>query len=111
MSNYRKVNYYKIEPDVYESEYIDLLRKSKNCQPYVCPNNYKKKCNNGIHNQDGNCISFGYQPKRENPGGLKFYMYDYPFQTQGGVPLTHPGKGWYKYEESGVYKVPLNILD
>lgn len=49
------------------------------------------------------CRPFGYQPKRHNPGGLKFSMYDYNFQTVWGKPLKHYGKGWYKYETTGKY--------
>lgn len=45
----------------------------------------------------------GYQPKRPNPGGLKFSMYDYPFHTQNGKPLSHPGIGWYNYQRTGGY--------
>lgn len=52
---------------------------------------------------DGDCRPFGYQPKRHNPGSLKFYMYDYPFQTTYGVPYRNVGKGWYKYETTGKY--------
>nr|QBK86615.1 MAG: hypothetical protein LCMAC102_04110 [Marseillevirus LCMAC102] len=83
----------------------------KACQPYKCPvpGGYPnpKMC---YHQQskdvalpESECRPFGYQPKRPNPGGLKFYMYDYPFQTQGGKPLSHPGKGWYEYENTGEY--------
>jgi len=43
----------------------------------------------------------GYNPKRHNPGGLKFSMYEYNDQTQGGIPLQHPGRGWYRYENTG----------
>ena len=28
-------------------------------------------------------------------------MYDYTVQTEYGKPLTHPGKGWWKYEQTG----------
>lgn len=52
---------------------------------------------------DGDCRPFGYQPKRHNPGSLKFYMYDYPFHTTEGVPLRNVGKGWYRYETTGKY--------
>jgi len=51
----------------------------------------------------GNCRPFGYQPKRPNPGGLKFYQYDYIFQKQDGKPLQHPGRGWVKYKNTGKF--------
>ena len=80
----------------------------RKCQPYVCPIKYPnaKTCFNPLgktNSGDSDCVPFGYQPKRPNPGGLKFYMYDYPYHTAGGVPLSHPGKGWYAYETTGVY--------
>jgi len=87
--------------------YVSDPEYQKRCQPYKCPINYpSKNCYNpyGKVNSDSEgCRPFGYQPKRPNPGGLKFYMYDYPFQTQGGIPITHPGKGWYGYENTGQY--------
>ncbi len=46
-------------------------------------------------------VPFGYQPKRKNPGEYKFEMYNYPFQTQHSEPLSHPGKGWQKYYQTG----------
>ena len=82
----------------------------KKCQPAKCPVPYgypdPQTCYNPYgktDSKDADCRPFGYQPKRPNPGGLKFYMYDYPYQTQGGEPITHPGKGWYKYERTGQY--------
>jgi len=78
------------------------------CQPYKCPVAYpsKETCyspEKDISDNNPRCIPFGYAPKRHNPGGLKFYMYDYTVQTTGDRPLTHPGKGWYTYERTGVY--------
>jgi len=55
----------------------------------------------GVSLQD--CRPFGYQPKRHNPGSLKFYMYDMPFQTTYGIPYRNVGKGWFKYENTGKY--------
>lgn len=79
----------------------------KRCQPYSCKINYPNSdCFNPygkVNSQDSECRPFGYQPKRHNPGGLKFYVYDYPFQTQHGKPLSHPGMGWYRYEKTGKY--------
>lgn len=45
----------------------------------------------------------GYQPKRHNPGGLKFQVYDYTAQTSGGKPLFPPGRGWAQYQLTGRY--------
>jgi hypothetical protein len=55
-------------------------------------------CSEGL-----DCVPFGYQPKRPNPGGLKFSTYDYPYHTAGGNPLIPPGMGWYKYQNTGRY--------
>ena len=55
-----------------------------------------------LSSQD-DCRQFGYQPKRYNPGSLKFYMYDYPFHTTFGVPYRNVGRGWNKYEATGQY--------
>jgi hypothetical protein len=62
------------------------------------PDSSPKLCSEGLE-----CIPFGYQPKRFNPGGLKFSTYDYPYHTAGGVPLFPPGMGWYKYQNTGRY--------
>lgn len=50
-----------------------------------------------------NCRPFGYQPKRPNPGGLKFSIYDYPFREADGNFKNHPGMGWYAYQQTGKY--------
>jgi len=83
---------------------------SRRCQPGVaCPVPYGYPNPETCYTQqmdtrpESDCVPFGYQPKRPNPGGLKFYMYDYPFHTAGGTVLTHPGKGWYRYENTGQY--------
>ena len=77
---------------------------------------YQNWCNRGVCKADYpplNCVApevdhfecrpFGYQPKRRNPGSLKFYMYDYPFHTSEGVPLKGYGRGWNRYETTGKY--------
>ena len=78
---------------------------NKICQPYSCKTVYPSSdCGRGDAPSDSpDCVPVGYQPKRHNPGGLKFYMYDYPYHTAGGQVLTHPGKGWYAYEKTGIY--------
>jgi hypothetical protein len=46
----------------------------------------------------------GYQPVQHNPGGLKFYMYDYPpFFTRDGQPMQWNGLGWKIYEKTGKF--------
>lgn len=83
----------------------------KKCQPYKCPvrpDGYPdpKTCYNPYGKREfdsKDCRPFGYQPMRHNPGGLKFYVYNYNYQTQGGKPLSHPGMGWYRYEKTGEY--------
>ena len=80
----------------------------KNCNPYKCPVNYPdpKTCFNPYGRRDYNspdCRPFGYQPRRPNPGGLKFYSYYYPYQTQDGKHTFHPGMGWYRYQQTGEY--------
>lgn len=82
----------------------------KKCQPGTgCPVKYPEQCvcQQCRFNSDGEMIPFGYQPKLHNPGGLKFYMYDYPFQTASNPP----GKGWYAYQRTGKYDIstPLNM--
>ncbi len=94
--------------------YIDpyLIPYLKRCNKYSIPVKYPtapgKPCGciqppNAHPANSEYCRPFGYQPKRNNPGGLKFYMYDYNYQTQYGIPLTHPGRGWQSYEQTGTY--------
>lgn len=45
---------------------------------------------------ESTCVPFGYQPKLPNPGGLKFSVYEYPYQN-----INPPGKGWYEYTKYG----------
>jgi hypothetical protein len=110
-----------------KNKQYDLIKKqSVDCQPYSCgvvyPNIVPHEDCSPARNlgavtgprpsystdeypiRETNCRPFGYQPKRYNPGGLKFHMYEYPFQTADGVPITHPGQGWYGYETTGVYQ-------
>ena len=76
----------------------ELLQYQKNYNPYGKPVNYPKGCT-GVEG----CQPFGFNKIRPNPGGLKFYYLYYPFQTQGGKLLSHPGRGWYRYHHTGVY--------
>lgn len=50
------------------------------------------------------CQRWGYEPKRYNPGSLKFYVYDYPFPRRYDKPLMHPGRGWTIYNTTGEYR-------
>jgi hypothetical protein len=88
----------------------------KRCQyPYACPvrgGGYPKTCfnpygkyisDNSFEGPEGGCRPFGYQPKLPNPGGLKFYFYNYPYQGFPPDRLTPPGLGWYEYEKTGRY--------
>ena len=85
-------------------------KRQKNCDPYKCPvpHGYPdpKTCYNPYTDNRINgpkCRPFGYQPTLHNPGGLQFHIYNYPYQTQDGKHLSHPGMGWYKYEKTGEY--------
>ncbi len=49
------------------------------------------------------CRPFNYQARRPNPGGLKFYVYNYPLQTAYGLPLRNVGKGWDRYAATGKF--------
>lgn len=72
------------------------------CQPYAC----RFVAYNTVESTDTRddvCVPPGYQPKRPNPGGLKFSVYDYPYHTADGQVLNHPGMGWYRYEHTGQY--------
>jgi len=51
-------------------------------------------------------IPFGYQPKQQNPGGLKFLYLDYPFPRVNGSFYSHPGRGWHDYGTTGRYYGP-----
>lgn len=75
---------------------------SLRCQPYKCPSHYPDKCE-----EEKVCIPPGYTPKRYNPGGLKFHIYNYTVQTTGGKPIYPPGRGWYAYQQSGLYPYPI----
>jgi hypothetical protein len=80
--------------------YKEFLRQQQKLQPYSNKINYpepvfNRKCNYNI-------VPPGYQPKRENPGGLDFSVYNY-HQTVDGVPIQFPGKGWRVYENTGKY--------
>lgn len=68
---------------------------------YSIPPNYpprnKKLC------QGVPCVPPGYQQKRRNPGGLKFYLYDYPLQTNYGQQIGLGGELWRIYNKTGEY--------
>ena len=87
----------------------DNSQYQKNCNPYKCKVNYPnpKTCYNPYRDNNlksPNCRPFGYQPTLPNPGGLKFSIYSYPYQLQDGDKhLSHPGMGWYKYQQTGEY--------
>lgn len=74
------------------------------CTPYKAEGTYDRlPMNSSAHLTDTEGTPTGYAPKRPNPGGLKFYQYDYTVQTQGGQVLSHPGVGWYHYDRTGQY--------
>jgi len=52
-------------------------------------------------NLPGNCQQWGYEPRRPNPGGLAFTVYDYPYPRRYNAPLMHPGRGWTRYNTTG----------
>ena len=83
------------------------FKPTKTCNPYKCSINYPdpKTCFNPHKDNNlksPNCRPFGYQPVLHNPGGLKFNMYYYPYQVESNG-LSHPGMGWYKYQQTGKY--------
>lgn len=83
--------------------YVQHPKFQRKCQPYSCKVNYPMGCHTqkDLMFKSKTCRPFGYQPKRQNPGGLKFYQYDYTVQTEYGHPLNHPGRGWQYYERTG----------
>jgi len=81
-------------------EYVAVQRK---LQPYSNTLNYPPRLDDACDMRKN--IPTGYQPMRPNPGGLKFSVYSYPFQTTGNVPLTFPGRGWRIYENTGNYNI------
>lgn len=79
-------------------EYFDYSSKCNNTyavQPNYPPKIYKE-C-------PGPCIPPGYQQQRYNPGGLKFYLYSYPLQTNYGKQLGLGGELWQQYNSTGQY--------
>ena len=81
--------------------YVEFPEYQKRCQPYSIPPNYPQVATPQGNCDFKTCVPTGYQPKRENPGDLKFYQYDYTVQTVYGNELSHPGRGWYAYEKTG----------
>ncbi len=81
-----------------------LRQWAKDCQPWTCPVNYPPK--NCVAPQiDSNpfneCTAVGYTPKQPNPGGLKFYIYDYPYPRPNGELPKHTSRGWNVYNTTG----------
>ena len=87
-----------LPPDINASHILKGFQKR--CNPPICKRRYPgADCWSGTDPKS--CRPFGYQPKEQNPGGLIFYQYQYPFQTQFGEPYSNKGKGWAYYDNTG----------
>lgn len=74
------------------------------CNQYSIPPLYPSRLRSPSSDESIPFVPPGYYPVRPNPGGLKFYMYDYTYHTRnGGVPLQWRGRGWDTYTHYGVY--------
>lgn len=95
LQKYHRTPYpYNVPPDMQEFQ--------ERCNRYKCPHKYPGRfCHNPLIYPGEKCHPFGYQPKRTNPGGMKFHEFEYPFQTQFGKPYSNKGAGWYYYNNTG----------
>lgn len=102
---YTHLNQLKKGRTLYEELCPALKRYFHECNPYSCKPNYPGKDCKMSFDPDLQCTQFGYQPRMRNPGSKLFFQYDYPFQTQFGLPYSNKGDGWYHYNTTG--RMPL----
>jgi len=77
---------------------LRIVDEAKSNQPYKTKIDYPPR---QFSNSPRENIPTGYQPKRKNPGGLNFFVYDYVYQTNDQIPLNFPGEGWRHYQHTG----------